>query len=198
MRDESAGDHLQRMERVLEGGRNAEVAAAAAQRPEEVGIGFGVDVEDVSVGCDEFDGGQVVGRKPVFRHQPAEPATQSEAGDARGRDRPAGDGEPMGRGLAVQLAPEHPALRAHCARAGVHVDPLHRREVDHQRAVDDRTAGDVVTAAADADLETLRAREANRVCDIRRVLAANDHCRSPIDQTVMNAPRIVVALIFRL
>jgi hypothetical protein len=102
------------------------------------------------------------------------------------------------RRLAVQLAPEHAALGAGGTRLPIDVDAPHEREVDHQAAVGDGTAGDVVAAAADADLEILRAREANRVCDIRRVLAANDHCRSPIDQTVMNAPRIVVALIFRL
>ena len=46
MGDQAAGDHLQRMERVLERGRDTEVAAAAAERPEQVGIGLLVDVED--------------------------------------------------------------------------------------------------------------------------------------------------------
>ena len=38
VRDQAAGDHRQRMQAVREGGRDAEIAAAAAQRPEEVGV----------------------------------------------------------------------------------------------------------------------------------------------------------------
>ena len=198
MRDQAAGDHLQRMERVLERGRDAEVAAAAAKRPEQIRIGFRVHVEDAPVGSDELDCGQVVGREPVLRHQPAEPAAEGEASDSRGRDRAAGDREPVRRGLAVQLAPEHATLRPHRARARVDVDALHRRQVDHQRAVDHRAPGDVVAAAAHTDVQTLRAREPDRVRDVRRVLAARDQRRPPVDQPVVDAPRVVVAFISRL
>ena len=44
MRDQTARHHRQRVQPVLERGGDAEVAAAAAQRPEEIGMRLGGDV----------------------------------------------------------------------------------------------------------------------------------------------------------
>ena len=163
MRDQPAGDHLQRVQSIFQRCGDAEVAAAATQGPEQIRARVRRHVEDVAVGGHQLDRGQVVGREPVLRHQPAQAAAQRQPGDAGRRDRAARDGEPVGRSLAIQLAPQHAALRAHGTRARVDVDPLHRRQVDHQRAVDHGAAGNVVTAAAHADLEALGAREPHGV-----------------------------------
>ena len=193
--DQAARDHLQRMQAVREGGRDAEVAAAAAQRPEEVGVGRLGHVEHLAVGVDELDGQQVVGREAVLRHQPAEPAAEREPGDARRRDRAAGDGEPvLGRG-AVELRPRETALGPHCAGLRVDLGALHLGEVDHHRVVGDRAAGHVVAAAADADVEPGGACEAHAGSHVGRASAADDHGRRPVDEAVVDPARRVVAVV---
>ena len=125
VRDEATDDHLQRVNPVRERRRDAEVAAAAAQRPEEVGVRLGTDVEHLAVGRDELDAEEVVGGEAVLRHQPAEPAAERVAGDPRRRDRAARDGETMLGGGVVELGPEDASLRADGLRAGIDLDPLH-------------------------------------------------------------------------
>ena len=186
------------MQAVLERRGDAEVAAAAAQRPEEVGIGVGGHVDDAAVGGHELDAEHVVGREPVLRHQPAEAAAERQARDAGRGDRAARDGEPVRCRLAVQLAPEHAALRAHRARSRIDPDALHRRQVDHQRVVGDRAAGDVVPASAYADVEAVCAREADRVDDVGGVLAARDQRRPPVDEPVVDASCALVSVGLRL
>ena len=51
--------------------------------------------------------------------------------------------------LAVELAPGDAALGARRPPRRVDAHALHRRQVDHQAAVADGVAGDVVAAAAD-------------------------------------------------
>ena len=47
--DQAAHDHLERVHAVRERGGDAEVAAAAAERPEEIRVGIGVDLQDFPV-----------------------------------------------------------------------------------------------------------------------------------------------------
>ena len=51
-----------RVELDLERGDDPEVAAAAAQRPEQVGLVVGVDAAELAVGGDELDRGDAVRR----------------------------------------------------------------------------------------------------------------------------------------
>ena len=71
-------------------------------------------------------------------------------------DDAAGRGQAVHLRFAIQLLPQHAALRARRARRDVDVDALHRRQVDHHAAVDRRPAGHVVPAAADGDFEVER------------------------------------------
>ena len=183
------------MQAVREGGCDAEVAAAAAERPEEVGVGRLGHVEHVAVGVDELDGQQVVGREAVFRHQPAEPAAEREPGDPRRRDHAAGDGEPVLARGGVELRPGEAALCPH--RAGVRVDlgALHLGEVDHHRVVGDRAAGHVVASAADGDVEPGRPCEAHAGGHVGCAAAPDDHGRRPVDEAVVHPARRVVAVV---
>ena len=58
--------------------------------------------------------------------------------------------------------------------------------------------GDVVAAAAHRDLELQRPRQLDGVGDIRRAVAARDQRRPLVDESVVDAPRVVVAGIGRL
>jgi hypothetical protein len=77
------------------------------------------------------------------------------------------------------------------------VDALHEGEVDHQPAVGDRLAGDVVAAAADRDLQSFAPGEVDRVGDVRRVQAARDDRGMPVDQPVVHATGLVVPPVAR-
>ena len=197
MGDQPAGDHRDRLQPVRERRHDPEVAAAALQRPEEVGVGRLGHVDDVAVGGHELGGQQVVGREPVLGHQPAEPAAQRETGDPGRGDRAARDGEAVLGGGVVELGPGEPGLRAHRPPGGIDVDALHLGEVDHHGAVDDGAAGHVVATAADADLEPGRAREAHARGGVLCAAAAHDHCRRAIDKAVVDATGRVIAIVRR-
>src|SRR6516165_9231170 len=139
------------MKPIFERSDDTKVAAAAAQTPEEIGVLVWADGQKFTLGGDEVGGEQVVAAEAVLAHQPAEHATQSEAGNAGRRDDPAGAGQAKGLRLAVVLAPGEASLGPRNALKRIDPDTLHRREVDHQAAVAHRIAGDVVTAALDRD-----------------------------------------------
>ena len=65
-----------------EPGDDAEVAAAAAERPEQVGVLVAVGGADLAVGGDDLDLLEVVDRPAEAARQVAEPAAEGQAGDA--------------------------------------------------------------------------------------------------------------------
>ena len=69
-------------DRELERGHDPEVPAAAAQRPEQLGLVLGVGAHEVAVGGDELDRGHRVGLQAVLAGQPADPAAERVADDA--------------------------------------------------------------------------------------------------------------------
>ena len=80
--------------------------------------------------------------------------------------------------LVVELAPRHAALRLHRAPRAVDPDALHRREVDHQAAVADGVAGDVVTAPADGHQQMVGPREIDRPDHVGGTGAPRDQQRA--------------------
>ena len=75
-----------RVQAVLERGDHADVGAAAAHRPEEVGMLGGAGRAQLPVGGDDVDGHHVVARQPVLAVEPADAAAKGQARDAGGRD----------------------------------------------------------------------------------------------------------------
>ena len=186
---EDAGD---RIRAVLERGHDAEVAAAAAERPEQVAIAVLAGGDDLARGEHDLGRQQVVDCHPVLAHQPRDPAPECEARNPRRGDDAAWSREPERAGGAVELADRDAGLRPDRRPHRVDVGPLHEREIDHQATLGDRSAGDVVAAAAHRDLQGLAPAEVDRVHHIRRVHAACDHGRMPVDQPVVDAPDRVV------
>jgi hypothetical protein len=70
----------------------------------------------VAVGGDDVRGPQVIECEAVFRHQPADPAAECQAGDPRAPDDAAGRRESVQLCLAIEFSPQDAALRAHRAR----------------------------------------------------------------------------------
>ena len=189
----TADDLLQGVQPVLEPRGDAEVAAAAAECPEEVGIGLGCHAEHVSRRSHQLDGQQVVDGEAVHATQPAEPAAEREPGDAGRRNDPTGRGEPVEGGLSVQLTPRDSTLGAHGLRSGVDMNALHLSEVDHHAAVCDSLPRHAVSAAAHGDLEPSLACQRNRVDDVGRAATPCDQRRPLVDETVVNPSRFLVA-----
>src|SRR5439155_21916540 len=181
------------MEPELERRCDPEIAAAAAQAPEQVRLGSLGDVEDLALGGHEFDRHEVVDRQAVRAHEPAEPAAEGQPGNAGRRDDTAGRGEVVDRRLAVELAPGRAALDPHRPRRRVDDDPLHRREVDENAAAGGRPPGDAVTAAPDGDLEAALPAHGEGCHDVRRAAAPQDQRRSLVEAGVVDASDILVA-----
>ena len=114
------------------------------------------------------------------------------------RDDAASRRQPVQLRFPVQFLPQHAALRACRARCRVDVDPLHRREIDHQAAVDRGAAGDVVSAAPHRDFEVQRAGQLDGVGDVGGSDAARNQRRPFIDQPVVHAAGVVVPGVGRL
>ena len=70
------------MQPVLEGGDNAEVAASAAQSPEEIGILVLAGAYHPPVRGNNGSGHQIIDRQPMLTCQIAEPAAECQSGDA--------------------------------------------------------------------------------------------------------------------
>src|SRR3712207_3765735 len=94
MQQEPGEDDAGRMDAELERGDDAEVAPAAAESPEEIGVLLRVHPDELPVGGDDVCGDEVVARQAVLAREPAETATEGQAGDAGGRHEPSGGGEP--------------------------------------------------------------------------------------------------------
>ena len=148
-----------RMKAVFERCDDAEIAAAAPQTPEEFAVFAGVCGDSLPLGGDQIDRQKIVAGKSVLAAEPAPAAAERQPGDAGGGDRAAGGGEFVGLRLGIELGPQDSWLGARRARGFIHLHRLHGRQVDHQTAIADGVAGDVVAAAVNREQEAVVARE---------------------------------------
>ena len=128
----------------------------------------------------------------MFAQQPSEAAAKCQPGDPRRRDYAACAREPVDLRLAVVFAPGDAALRARRVRSWIDMDAFHERQIDHDSAVERRTAGNVMAATPHRDLDTMLAREVHSIDDVCHALAARNQERPFVDQAVVDAPRVLV------
>src|SRR5207248_4038780 len=134
----------------------------------------------------------VVDGQGVLAHEPADAPAEGQPGDAGRGDDPAGRGQPVGMGGLVELAPGHASAGDDRAGSGVDAGVLHQGEVDHEAALGDGLAGDVVAPASDGDLEIGVATEAHGGGDVGTVHAAGNQRGTLVDQPVVDTPNLVV------
>ena len=94
--DRPAVDGADRIAAEQERGHDPEVATAAAQGPEEVGVLARARGDEAAVGQDQVRLEEVVDREAVTARQVADSAAQREAADAGGGDEPVGTASPKG------------------------------------------------------------------------------------------------------
>jgi hypothetical protein len=115
-----------------------------------------------------------------------EPAHAGAADDAGGRR------EAVGVGGRVHLAPRSAALDPRRAPVGIHLDAVHRRQVDHESALDGAESGAVVAAAAhrQRQVRPLGGLQGGRNVGGRG--ATRDHRRPLVDHRVVERAGVVI------
>ena len=146
-----------RVQLEVNGGDDAEVAAAAAEPPEQVGVLGGRRLHDRAVGGDHLGLDEVVAGEAELALEPAAAAAEREPGDAGVGHAPAGDREPVLLRGGVELAPVEAGLGAHRARRRRRPRCAFMPRMSIISAVvDHRRAGDAVAAAVDRERQGLR------------------------------------------
>ncbi len=162
-----AHDRVDFVQPELETGGHAKVPAAAAERPEQVGVVTGVHMQEPAVCGDDFGGQQAVDGETVLADQVAHTAAQCDPADAHR----AGVAEPEGQAVGVchgsELTGGQTRLNPGRAVSGVDVQPAQLLEIENDAAFADAVTGAAVTAAADGQLQAGLARRARR-CKPRR------------------------------
>ena len=181
------------MQRELERRHDAEVAAAAPQGPQQVGVLVLAGADQPPVGRHDLGRDEVVDREPVAAPEPADAAAEGEpahagVGDEAARRRQA---ERLRRG--VNVAPRRAALDRCAPPFWVHAHVAHGRQVDHQRTIAHRVAGDVVSATPDGNGEAVRPGDLDGRDDVGHVRDPDDDRGSTVDHRVPHGPRLVVA-----
>ncbi len=108
------------IERELELGDHAEVAAAAAQPPEQVGVLVGAGAHDATIGGHDRGRHQRVAAESVLPPEPAQAAAEREPGDARVRDDATGRREPVNLCGGVEVLPAGTGADGGAASLRVH------------------------------------------------------------------------------
>ena len=191
--DRPGEHHLHRVQLEQEAGDDAEVAAAAAQRPQQVGVLLLAGGDEAAIGQHDIGLEQIVDGQAVLARQVAMPAAQRQAGDAGGRNDARRDGQAEGMGSVVDVALR--AAGANAGRAGLGVDAhaFHLRQVDDQAIVHAAKARPVVAAAPDGDGQAVVAPEIDRGDHVGDVGAAGNGQWPLVDHAVVERACFLIA-----
>src|SRR5947199_9579215 len=124
-RDWSGENHADGMKLKLEVRDHAEIAAAAAQRPQEVGIHLLGGGNECAIRQNNIRLDQVVDGQAVLARQVAMPAAQGEAGNSGGGDDACGWRKPEGMGGVVEVTLRTAGADARCPTLRIDPNALH-------------------------------------------------------------------------
>lgn len=177
----------------FERGGDAEIAAAAANGPEEVGVFVAIGSDKAAVGENHVHGEQVVNGEAVAATEIADAAAEGQAGDAGAGDEAGRCGQAEGVGGVVHVAPD--AARFHADRffERIHADAFHAGKINDQTAIAERQARAAVAAAANGSEQTVFGAVANRGDDVGDIGAAGDETRTLVNHGVVDFASGVVA-----
>ena len=187
-------DVADRVQPERERGDHAEVAAAAAQRPEQVRVlGLAGGHRRCRRPAPPRRSSRLSQDRPCARVEVADPAAEGEPADAGGGDDAAGGREPVHGGGVVEHAPRsRRRRRSPSGRPGRPRHAAHRRQVDHDRVVGGAEAGHAVPAAAHREVEAAVAGVVHGRLHVVGVGAAHDRGRMPVDHEVVDVPGVFV------
>jgi hypothetical protein len=154
------------MDGELDRGDDAEVAAAPAQGPEEIGVVLRVGAHQLAVGGDELQRRDGVGLQAVLARQPAHAAAERVAGDADVRRRAVERGEAMGREPRRDALPLDARADPDGHRRRIHDDLLERADVEQDGVLEAAERPLVVTRRLRGDAQPGGSRVGDRRDDV--------------------------------
>jgi hypothetical protein len=192
-----AEDLAHLVEAELEPRGDAEVPAAAADRPEQVRVVLGIDVQELAVRGHDLGGEQVVDRHAVLADEEADPATERDPGDADGAGVAEARREAVLCGGRRVLARGQAGAGPGGAPVGVDVERLEGGDVEDDPALGAAVARGAVGAAADRELGAGVAGEGDDAGDVGGVGGADDDGGPAVVVGVDDGARLVVVWILR-
>src|SRR5439155_18116941 len=192
-KEQHAADDLRHfMQAVLEARGDAEIAAAAADGPEEIRMRRRVGAQQLAVGGDDVRGEQTVDGQPELAAEIADAAAEGDTADADGAGVAEADREAVRAEGGGELGRGESGLGPCDAVLDVDVQSLHRREIEDDPALGGAVTGGAVAAAAHRELEAATAREADDPPDVGRVRGSDDGGGAAIEAAVEQPARGVV------
>ena len=140
---------LERMQPESEAGRDAEVAAATADRPEQVRVMLGVDAKELAVGGHDVGRQQRVDRQAVLADEIPDTPAERDPPEPDGTRVPKAGRQVVGRGRGRVLTGGQAGLGPGGPALDVDVERLHVAQVEHDPVVDDGVSCRAMAAAAD-------------------------------------------------
>jgi hypothetical protein len=168
----------------LDRGDDAEVAAAAAQRPEEVGVLARGRPHEAAVGEHHLDRRDGVGGQAVLAADPAEAAAERVAHDPDVRRRAERRHEAGALELRGDVEPHHAGLGAEGAAVDVDVDAPHLVQLHEHGPVERAERSSVVTGALRRDAQPALAGEGDGGLDVRHRAGHDDGGGTLVDVEV--------------
>src|SRR5206468_9449594 len=138
-------DGAERMKTALKERRDAKIRAGAAQRPEKVGITFGVSSKHASVRGHNSSGEQIVARSAVQSGEPAQSTAKDETARANSGTLSEHRREPMPTRRPCHLATQHATFGTGRSPQRIDRNLLHSGEINDQAV---RTSPSEVTVPA--------------------------------------------------
>ena len=191
----AAEDHADRIEAELEARHHAEVATAAADGPEQVGVLLLARGDDAALGGDQLDGDERVDRQAVLADQPTDAAAERQAGQADAAGVAEWRREPVGTRRRGVLARGQAGLGPRETPLGVDVQALHAAQVEDDPALARAEAGQAVRTATDRELESGVSGEDDRPRDVGGTGRLDDQRWMAIDRPVVDQASRVVGLV---
>lgn len=177
------------MQPELEAGRHPEVAATAADGPEQVGVVVLVHHQQFAVGRDDLRGQQIVDGHSVLAGQVTDAATQGDAPDPDEAAVAESGREPVLRGGFGVLARGDAGLGPGGTGLDVDLQRPHAGQVQDDAALADTVPGRAVSTAADSQLEPGLSRQRHDARHLCGVLGAQDDGGPAVDVARVHAAR---------
>ena len=173
----------------LDGSHGRDVAAAATDRPEEVGLVLLVDAEVPAVGGDHLGRDDAVAGEPERADHPAEAATERIAEHADVRRGPGQIGETVLASRDREWLREHPGLDPRASSVRVDLDAAHPFRLQEQRVLAPVDGPRVVATGVERDAQPALCGEPDGRHDIVRGLWVDGDHGPLVDRQVPGLPR---------
>ena len=183
------------MELILERCSDSEVAAAAANAPEQVGVLLRAGPQQLPVGCRHVGRYQVVAGKSIAAVQPAQPSAEREARDPGHRHHAKRRRQSDRLRGAVELTQREPRVRPDGPRLWIDLDGFHPRQVKHDGIVTHRVACNAVTAPAHRERQVVSTYELDATDYIGRIRGPDHGQWASINHAVEHRARRVVTAV---